>query len=55
MSRRRASQVINIVELEIAGRMPAMRVINRTAISIVGAQPYVDWTRRMMRMPPKAC
>src|SRR5947209_7951303 len=22
-----------------------MRVINRTAISIVGAQPYVDWMR----------
>lgn len=23
-----------------------MRLINRTAISIVGAKPYVDWTRR---------
>src|SRR5215471_8380803 len=23
-----------------------MRVINRTAISIVGAQPYIDWTRK---------
>jgi hypothetical protein len=23
-----------------------MRVINRTAISVVGAQPYIDWTRR---------
>jgi len=23
-----------------------MRVINRTAVSIVGAQPYIDWTRR---------
>jgi hypothetical protein len=23
-----------------------MRVINRTAIAITGAQPYVDWTRR---------
>src|SRR5437762_14072918 len=23
-----------------------MRVINRTAISIVGAQPYIEWTRR---------
>jgi hypothetical protein len=23
-----------------------MRVINRTAISITGAQPYVDWTRQ---------
>jgi hypothetical protein len=22
-----------------------MRVINRTAVTIVGAQPYVDWTR----------
>jgi len=22
-----------------------MRVINRTAISVVGGQPYVDWTR----------
>jgi hypothetical protein len=22
-----------------------MRLLNRTAISIVGAQPYVDWTR----------
>ena len=22
-----------------------MRVVNRTAVSIVGAQPYVDWTR----------
>jgi hypothetical protein len=22
-----------------------MRVINRTAISITGAQPYIDWTR----------
>jgi hypothetical protein len=22
-----------------------MRVINRTAITVVGAQPYVDWTR----------
>jgi hypothetical protein len=26
--------------------MRAMRVINRTAISIVGAQPYIDWTRQ---------
>jgi len=25
---------------------PAMRVINRTAVSITGAQPYVDWTRQ---------
>ena len=23
-----------------------MRVINRTAITIVGAQPYVEWTRQ---------
>ncbi|HEY7292132.1 MAG TPA: hypothetical protein VH583_20015 [Vicinamibacterales bacterium] len=23
-----------------------MRVVNRTAISITGAQPYIDWTRR---------
>ena len=23
-----------------------MRVINRTAISITGAQPYIDWTRQ---------
>ncbi len=23
-----------------------MRLLNRTAISIVGAQPYVEWTRR---------
>jgi len=23
-----------------------MRVINRTAISIAGAQPFIDWTRR---------
>jgi hypothetical protein len=23
-----------------------MRVINRTAVSITGAQPYVDWTRQ---------
>jgi hypothetical protein len=23
-----------------------MRVINRTAVSIVGGQPYVDWTRQ---------
>jgi hypothetical protein len=23
-----------------------MRVINRTAIAITGAQPYVDWTRQ---------
>ena len=23
-----------------------MRLVNRTAISIVGAQPYVDWTRK---------
>jgi hypothetical protein len=23
-----------------------MRVINRTAVTIVGAQPYLDWTRR---------
>jgi hypothetical protein len=22
-----------------------MRVINRTAVSITGAQPYIDWTR----------
>ena len=22
-----------------------MRVINRTAVTIVGAQPYIDWTR----------
>jgi hypothetical protein len=23
-----------------------MRVVNRTAVTIVGAQPYVDWTRQ---------
>ena len=23
-----------------------MRVINRTAVTIVGAQPYLDWTRQ---------
>src|SRR5437763_8393704 len=23
-----------------------MRLVNRTAISIVGAQPYTDWTRK---------
>jgi hypothetical protein len=23
-----------------------MRLVNRTAISIVGAQPYVEWTRK---------
>jgi hypothetical protein len=23
-----------------------MRLLNRTAMSIVGAQPYVDWTRK---------
>src|SRR5712692_1002803 len=23
-----------------------MRVINRTAVTLVGAQPYLDWTRR---------
>lgn len=23
-----------------------MRVVNRTAISITGKQPYIDWTRR---------
>ena len=23
-----------------------MRLLNRTAISIVGKQPYIDWTRR---------
>src|SRR2546422_6143921 len=23
-----------------------MRLINRTAVTIVGAQPYLDWTRR---------
>jgi len=23
-----------------------MRIVNRTAISIVGAQPYIDWTRK---------
>lgn len=22
-----------------------MRVINRTAVAITGAQPYIDWTR----------
>jgi hypothetical protein len=22
-----------------------MRVVNRTAISLIGAQPYIDWTR----------
>src|SRR5262245_17039417 len=26
-------------------QLPAMRVVNRTAISVVGAQPYIDWTR----------
>jgi len=26
--------------------MPAMRVINRTAVTVVGAQPYLDWTRQ---------
>lgn len=24
--------------------MPRMRVINRTAVTITGAQPYLDWT-----------
>lgn len=23
-----------------------MRIVNRTAISIVGKQPYIDWTRK---------
>jgi hypothetical protein len=23
-----------------------MRVVNRTAISLIGAQPYIDWTRQ---------
>jgi hypothetical protein len=23
-----------------------MRVVNRTAVSIVGAQPFIDWTRQ---------
>jgi len=23
-----------------------MRVINRTAVTILGAQPYIDWTRK---------
>jgi hypothetical protein len=23
-----------------------MRVINRTAVTLVGAQPYIDWTRQ---------
>ena len=23
-----------------------MRVVNRTAISVTGAQPYIDWTRQ---------
>jgi hypothetical protein len=23
-----------------------MRVVNRTAVTLVGAQPYIDWTRR---------
>jgi hypothetical protein len=23
-----------------------MRLLNRTAISVTGAQPYIDWTRR---------
>jgi hypothetical protein len=23
-----------------------MRVVNRTAITLVGAQPYIDWTRQ---------
>jgi hypothetical protein len=23
-----------------------MRVINRTAVSVTGAQPYIDWTRQ---------
>jgi hypothetical protein len=31
-----------------------MRVINRTAITVVGAQPYVDWTRaRDVAFAPK--
>jgi hypothetical protein len=23
-----------------------MRVINRTAVTVIGAQPYIDWTRQ---------
>ena len=23
-----------------------MRILNRTAVSVVGKQPYIDWTRR---------
>jgi hypothetical protein len=23
-----------------------MRVVNRTAVSVTGAQPYIDWTRK---------
>jgi hypothetical protein len=23
-----------------------MRVVNRTAITLIGAQPYIEWTRR---------
>jgi hypothetical protein len=33
--------------------MTTMRVINRTAITVVGAQPYTDWTRtRDAEFPP---
>jgi hypothetical protein len=24
----------------------AMRIVNRTAVSVVGKQPYIDWTRK---------
>jgi hypothetical protein len=27
-------------------RFPTMRVINRTAVTLVGAKPYQDWTRQ---------
>src|SRR5262249_34596228 len=31
--------------VEEVRRISGVRVINRTAISITGAQPYIDWTR----------
>jgi hypothetical protein len=34
------------LEPQDGGYNPRMRVVNRTAVTVTGAQPYLDWMRR---------
>src|SRR6266436_3114048 len=41
---RRCASLISLASM-MRGRIPRMRVVNRTAVTVTGAQPYIDWMR----------